>query len=263
LEELNLLKSRIGNLLVTAGAVDDVVELLLISVVLSVFHVATSTFTMDQFLLDIGFFLLLMVLAKLWLVPFILKLFDRERSSTARFTGALIIVLLIASLAEYLSIGALIGAIAAGVLIRQTMSRDITFPKWEEHDISRSIHILAFGFLIPLFFVWIGLNVKLSQVWEHAGLILVLFLIATVGTVLGSAIAVVLDRGSWKEGFILGWGLNPKGDVELVIASLALKAGLLTQSLFTALILMSLLTTIVSPIVFKRLVLKHSAASSG
>src|SRR3989344_4443863 len=110
LEELKMLKSKIGNLIVTAGAVDDVVELVMISVLLSVLHIAVTNFTVDRLLLDMGFFLLLIVLAKLWVVPWTLKLFNRENSSTARFTGAMIIVLLIASLAEYLSVGAMIGA---------------------------------------------------------------------------------------------------------------------------------------------------------
>src|SRR3989344_8465619 len=111
----------------------------------------------------------------------------------------MIIVLFIASLAEYLSVGAMIGAMVAGIIIRQTIFRDVTLPKWEEHDISRSVHIIAFGFLIPLFSVWVGVNVDLSLITSNLGLIMLLLVIATVGTVLGTAIAIRLDKGSWQE----------------------------------------------------------------
>jgi len=145
----------------------------------------------------------------------------------------------------------------AGIIIRQSLFKEVPRPNWEEHELSKSVHIIAFGFLIPLFFVWIGLSTDVSLVWENAGLILLFLVIATVGTVGGSALAVVINGESWRQGWLLGWGLNPKGDMELIIASLALKAGIISAGIFTALIMMSLLTTIISPIVFERLVTSH------
>ena len=257
LEELKMLKSKIGNSIITIGAVDDVIELLLVTLVVSFLHGLSVDLTIPKMLMEIGLLSIVIIIARLWLVPFTLKFVDREKSSTSRFLGSLRIILLFASLSEVLGIGSLIGAMIAGILIRQTIFHEVTIPNWEQHDIVKSIHIIAFGFLIPLFFVWVGVNVDVTHFFQNLNLILALTLIAIIGTVGGTALAVMLDKGTWREGVLLGWGLNPKGDVELVIAVLALKSSLITLPIFSSLVIMSLLTTFVSPIMFKRLLLKY------
>lgn len=254
LNELKLVKSKIGGMIITAGAVDDLIELFLATLLLSVFHVTITNLSFSRFLIDITLFILAIVIARLWVLPFALKFFDREKSSTARFMGSLIILLLIASLSEFLGVGVLIGAMIAGMLIRQTIIKDVVIPNWEEHDIARSIHIIAFGFLIPLFFVWVGVNIDITTIATNFWFIMLLVVIATLGTVGGTIIATLLDKGTLSEGMLLGWGLNPKGDIELIIAALALNAGIITNGIFTALVMMSLLTTLISPIIFRRLV---------
>ncbi|HIH11706.1 TPA: cation:proton antiporter [Candidatus Woesearchaeota archaeon] len=256
LEEMKLLKSKVGTLIIAAGAVDDILELVMTTVLLSLFHVAIAKLTLSRFLLDVSLFVLAIVLCRVWFIPILLKFFDREKSSTNRFMGSLIILLMIASLSEFLGVGLLIGAMIAGMMIRQTVLKDVTIPHWEEHEIARSIHMVAFGFLIPLFFVWTGVAVDLQQVVSQAGFILIITVIATVGTVGGTVLAVLLNKGSFREGLLLGWGLNPKGDIELVIATLALHAGLITSVIFTSLVIMSLVTMIISPVVFKLLARK-------
>ncbi|MBS3176598.1 cation:proton antiporter [Candidatus Woesearchaeota archaeon] len=257
LEELKILKTRLGNLIVSAGAVDDMIELVLVSVLLSFLHLAISNLTLFRLVFDIVLFLLLIIFARFVVIPSTMKFFDLEHSASARFMGSLIIVLFIASLSELLNVGALIGAMVAGMIIRQTIKKEVSIPDWEQADISRSIHTIAFGFLIPLFFVWIGVKTDVTQILPNLGFIFLLFAIATVGTVGGSIIAVMLAKGSFREGLILGFGLNPKGDLELVIIALALQSSLITPQLFAVIVVMSLLTTFVSPIVFKRLLINH------
>lgn len=257
LNELKLVKSKIGGMIITAGAVDDIIELFLATLLLSLFHVTITHLSFSRFLVDITLFLVAIIIARMWVLPFALKFFDREKSSTARFMGSLIILLLIASLSEFLGVGVLIGAMVAGMLIRQTIIKDVVIPNWEEHDIARSIHIIAFGFLIPLFFVWIGINTNISSIATNFWFIILLVVIATLGTVGGTIIAILLDKGSLSEGMLLGWGLNSKGDIELILAALALSAGIITTGIFTALVMMSLLTTLISPIIFRRLVFAY------
>lgn len=259
LEELKLLKSRLGSRIISAGAVDDIIELILVSIIFSVFHVVIRNLTITKLFIDILLFMMALIAARLWIVPYALKLFDKEKSATARFTVSLLIVILIASLAEFLGIGLLIGSMIAGIIVRQTILKDKLIPNWEEHDIARSVHLIAFGFLIPLFFVMVGLDVDLGLFLQEFWFILLLFFISIVGTVGGSLIAVLLSKGTFKEGLILGFGLTPKGDVELVIATLALNSGIITLNIFTALVMMSLLTSIVSPVFFKYLVLKNKS----
>jgi Kef-type K+ transport system membrane component KefB len=259
LEELKLLRSKIGRLIITAGAVDDIIELILVSFLLYSFNFALSQVSPLKLVLDILIFIVVIVIARLWLVPYSLRFFDTEKSSTSRFMDSMIIVLLIAYLSDKLGVGSLIGAMIAGIIVRQTIFKDMKLPNWEEHDIAKSTHIIAFGFLIPLFFVSVGLNVDLLLIPHNIGMIALFLVIAILSTVLGSMIAIFLEKGSYREGLVIGWGLTPKGDVELVIAMLALTYGVITPNIFTSLIVMSLLTTIISSIVFKYLVFEYRA----
>src|SRR3989344_4400735 len=254
LEELKLVKSKIGSIIISAGSVDDLIELILVSILLSFFQLAVTDLPHMNLILGLFFFVALVIVARLWFIPYTLKFFDQEKSSTARFTGALLIVLLIASLSELLGMGFIIGAMIAGMVVRQTIFKDVHIPDWEEHDIARSIHIIAFGFLIPLFFVWVGLNIDVSTIGANVFFVVILIIIALLGTVGGTTIAVLLNKGTFREGMMIGWGLTPKGDVELGIATLALTAGIITPAIFTSLVVMALFTTLISPLMFKYLV---------
>ncbi len=257
LEELKLLKTKIGALLLSTGTIDDLMELVLITGLLSLIQLGRNKMALTNLFLDMLIFATIIIMARLWFIPLILKLFSKEHSSTARFTASMIIVLLIASLSEILGFGLIIGALLAGMIVRQTILKDTKLPDWQEHDIARSVHIVAFGFLIPLFFVWIGVSVDLPLVFVESWLILILTFIALIGTIIGTVLALWFTGGSLREGLVIGWGLSPKGDIELVISALALNAGIISKSIFTALIIMSMITTVISPIIFTWLSKKY------
>jgi len=259
LEELKILKTRVGNMIISAGAVDDIIELLIVTIILSSFHFLASRLALGTLIFDVSVFIAFVIVARLWFIPYTLKFFGREKSTTSRFMASMIIVLLIAYFSELLGIGTLIGAMIAGMIVRQTIFREVTIPNWEEHDIAKSTHIIAFGFLIPLFFIWVGLNTDVRVIPQNFLLIGLFVLIALIGTIGGTVVAILLNRGSLREGLLIGWGLTPKGDVELVIIAVALKSGIITQPIFTALVVMSLITTIISSVVFKHLAIKYDA----
>ena len=79
------------------------------------------------------------------------------------------------------------------------------------------------------------------------------------GTIAGTIIGVMLSKGSFNEGAIVGWGVLPKGDTELVVATLALQAGIIAVPIYTVIITVAMISTFIAPIVFKHLVRKHAA----
>lgn len=251
LEEAKLLKSRIGKLIISTGTIDDIFELFLISILLVVFHVAVEKTTLGGFFFRLLLFLVIVLAFKWWFVPFALRVFEREKSRSYLFMGAFIIVLLMAYLSEMLGVSSLIGAFLAGVLIRYTLLGGKNHRVWEEHEIARSVHTLAFGFLIPLFFVWVGVNTQIVAIFEQTYALVLLFLIDILGTLIGTIIGVRLFNGSWNEGYTLGWGVIPKGDTELIIATLALRGGLIDSKVFTLIVLIAFLSTLVAPVMFK------------
>lgn len=256
LEELGMLKSKIGSFILTTGTVDDVLELALTGVGLALLHTSLRTADTPGLITGIVLFVVLMAAFRAWLVPWALDLFEQSKSKTAVLTAALILTLLMAYLGDYLGVGALIGAVLAGVLIRHHLGTDARRP-WEEHQLTHTIHSFAFGFFVPLLFVSIGYLVDVDLALLNLPLGLGLSAIAIAGTVIGAALGVCLSGGNWKQGVVVGVGVSSKGDVELVLASLALAAGIIAAPLFNALVFMSIATTLVSPVAFRMLVKEH------
>ncbi len=262
LDEAKLLRSRIGSIIIASGTVDDIFELLLISgILVTVRSAALGSVDFSTLLLDIFAFIVIVAVFRAFLIPIALRLFEREKSQSGLFMGALIIVLTMAYLSELLGVGSLIGALVAGILMRHTLLKDADLKPWRRNEFSHSLHTISFGFLIPLFFISVGFSMDLNSISGNLPLIAVFIGIAIVGTILGTAIGVLLGKGTLREGFIVGWGVLPKGDTELVIASLALHHQIITVDIYTAIIAVALFCTFVAPIVFKYLVGKDAQAA--
>ncbi|MBI2651070.1 cation:proton antiporter [Candidatus Woesearchaeota archaeon] len=257
LEELRLLKSKISNLIISSGAVDDVFELLLISFILVIFHsTAFGPLSYQKLIFDILVFVFAVIIFKLIIIPFALKVFEKENSRSALFMGTLVIVLLMAYISEILGIGSLIGALIAGMLVRHTLLTGEERKPWRKNEISHLIHVVSFGFLIPLFFVSVGINMNLNTLSSNLFLVFILLTIDILGTLIGTIIGVLLSKGTFAEGLIVGFGVIPKGDTELVIATLALNSGLISVDIFTAIIAVAVISTFLAPVIFNLLIQK-------
>ncbi len=256
LDEYKILKTRVGQLIITSGAVDDIFELILISFILSIINFAGNYESVFQVISNISVFIVALILLRLVVFPYIFKLFE-GRTTTSLFSAALIVAFLTAILSDLLGLGIFVGALFAGVVIRHMLLQGKHRKPWEEHSITHSIHLVAFGLLVPLFFISAGINTDLSLIFDNLNLSLAFILIALLGTVLGSAIGVVLSKDSWREGLIVGFGVSPKGDTELVLATLAVTSGLFSQVIFSSIIFMAMITTFISPIVFRILIKKY------
>lgn len=265
LEELKLLKSKLANLIISASTVDDVFEFILISALLILFRApfaisgATGFLlnapTLAKMLVDILLFVILVIIARTLIIVQMLKFFEAENRPSNLFLGSLIIVMMMVYLSETLGIGAFIGALLTGVLVRQILFVEEKRPE-EEHRIARAIHTISFGFFIPIFFAWVGINTNLSAISANLGLIILLTAIAFFGTVIGAVIGLKCKKGSTQEGILIGLGMTPKGDMELAIASLALAAGIIGTDIYSVIIIVAFLNTVIAPPLFKHLLFR-------
>ncbi len=251
LDESNMMKSKIGKLIISAGSIDDLFELFLVSILLVLFHINIEQVSLIRFFLNIFFFVIIVFVFKWWFVPLVLHVFEQEQSRSYLFMGSFILVLLMAWLSEQLGIGSLIGAFITGMLVRYTLLTGKKRKYWEEHEISRSVHTISFGFLIPLFFVWVGVNTQIVSIFAQTKYLFPLLLIDIGGTVFGTMIGVMLLGGTVREGVTVGWGVTPKGDTELIIATLALTGGLIDKKIYTLIVMIAFLTTVIAPVMFK------------
>ncbi len=255
MEELGKLKTRLGALIVSAGTFDDLVELFLITILLTFIETATHT-TISQLIIGIIIFSAVILFFRFLIIPFLLRIIPNKGGRSEFFTAAIIIALLMATLAEYLGIGAYIGALFSGLIIRQVLLKEPGHKPWERAELTHSIHTLAFGFFVPFFFFNVGYQTELAAIWTNIDFGLVITAIAIFGTVIGSAIGYYISFHNLREAFTVGWAMNAKGDTEIVIAELALTAGVITIPIFSSLIFMAVISTLISPFILRILLQK-------
>ena len=134
---------------------------------------------------------------------------------------------------------AITGTFVAGLMFSRTP---------EKTQIEGGLRALSYAFFVPIFFVNIGLSIDLRQVSLAAlWLMLAITLLAVIGKILGSGLGARLGKFSWLESLQLGIGMVSRGEVGLIVASIGLSAGHLTDDAFSAVVGMILITTLITP----------------
>jgi len=257
LEELKIFKTKVGNLIITSGATNDVFELILVSVILAVLNAETAYIGLSKKLINILIFIIILFLLRFIIFPHIIRFFESNKSTTSLFSGAIIIALVTSLLSDLFGLGILVGALFSGLIIRQILLTGKHPKPWEEHSIANSIHLVSYGFLVPIFFVSAGIKTDLSVLIANLNLVAVFLAVSLFGTLGGSILGVLLSKGNFKEGALVGFGISSRGDLEIVISTLALEAGLFTQIMHSSIIVMAFLTTLISPFMFRYLSKKY------
>jgi Kef-type K+ transport system membrane component KefB len=127
----------------------------------------------------------------------------------------------------------------------------------EKERLQRGVSNLAYGFFVPVFFVNIGLSINvrkldISVVW----LFIAITVVAILGKFIGSGAGARLAGYSWRESAQLGAGMVSRGEVGLIIASVGSEQGLVNLNVFSAIVGMILVTTLLTPPMLKSLFTK-------
>ena len=156
-------------------------------------------------------------------------------------TAILVIMGLFAEMTQLLGVRTVLGAFMAGVLIGES-------PILTGH-IQSQLRGMITAFFMPIFFGMSGLAADLTILkdWNLAGLTLLLVLIASIGKFSGAFAGAVLGRLRWREGVALGCAMNARGSTEVIVASIGLSMGALSQTLYTMIVTMAVITTMAMP----------------
>jgi Kef-type K+ transport system membrane component KefB len=243
--ELGVLRTKEGMGLLATAVVDDVLAILLLSVVIATMGPNTTSSAGDVVWILVKMALYLGgSLAVAWFVlPRLFHRLYRTRqlsSGTASF--ALVAALLFGWSAEvWGGVAAITGAFIAGVGLSQTN------PKVKA-EIENAMRSLSYTFLVPVFFINVGLHADLTQLSASAlPMTALLVVVAVVSKIAGSGIGARLGGFSNDESFRLGVCMISRGEVGLIIASLGLSNGLLETDLFQPLFVVILLSTVLTP----------------
>ncbi|MCE5236318.1 MAG: cation:proton antiporter [Eubacteriales bacterium] len=250
LTELGKLNTRAGINILGAAVIDDILGLILISVLLTA-NSGSGSASLMLTIIKIVVFCLFGVLAIVFLPKFINRLTQKIEPSRTLLTFALAAALLVALLAESLGIAAITGAYLCGLLFSQFHHKEY---------IERNVKAISSGFLAPIFFVSVGLEASLEGFSVRViAITAIMFIIAVIGKVIGCGAAARLFKMSRSEAAQIGVGMISRGEVAIITANIGLQNGIITQEVFIPTILVVLLTTILTPILL-RLAFSHKRA---
>lgn len=254
--ELNKLRTKIGATMLGAGIIDDVIGLLMFIGVTTLMGQRIITTNLSFTPLElIGFVAIIIFTFKA--LPKIIRYEEREEGEVKEislFTTALLLCLLFAIFGQLVTgtmTGSIIAAFSAGVIIQLSLN------KTEEMQIRKHFEIMALSFIIPFFFIGVGLNFDYTQLIVDYKLVIALTIVAIIGKIGGVMLVKPFSNLRWRQLHIIGWGMNSRGAVELVIALLALRVGLITTQLYSAIVIMTMITTLIFPFVIKHQIRKY------
>jgi Kef-type K+ transport system membrane component KefB len=252
ISERRMLKQPLGALALSAAAVDDVSAWFLIALATAVAGAGSGLVVLET----IGW-AALFCLGMAFLVRPVLARAAVAYDEAGRVPGTWITVifagvLLSAIVTETIGIAVIFGGFVMGVVMPRHAGLS--------EDVTRRVEDFVVTLLLPLFFAYTGLrtNVGLLGRGQLVLITVALSAIAIVGKYGGTLIAARVIRLPWRESAVLGALMNTRGLTELIVLNLALTTGAISQALFTALVIMALVTTFMAgPLI--RLLDPHNA----
>jgi len=246
LTELGKLNSRAGINILGAAVIDDVLGLILISVLLATsgsLDNKSGNTSLATTLIGIGIFCLVGILAIIFLPKLINKLTKNIKPSATLLTFSLAAALLLALIAEKLGIAAITGAYLCGLLLSQFTHKEY---------LERNVKAISSGFLSPIFFASVGIETTLNGFSSKVlAITLIMFIVAVLGKVIGCGITARFFKMSRSESIQIGVGMISRGEVAIITANIGLQNQIISQEVFVPTIIVVILTTIVTPVLLK------------
>ena len=249
LKDLHREHSSEAHIILGAAVMDDMLGLLMLSIVSGIIVSG------DIDLLNIVVIIVLAVLfigGVLFLGPYLLRftirLLCRLDIVEAKMFTSYLFVMVLAWLANMVGLATIIGAFTAGLILNDTFFKHCRIPK-EEYNVSiKSLIMPLEVILVPIFFVLMGIQVKMETFFDCQVLIM-------AGGLLVAAIAGKLACGfgvrQKANRLAIGLGMMPRGEVGLIFAAIGKSLGVINDALFSAVVLMVIVTTLLAPPLLK------------
>lgn len=248
LMDLDLMRRDIGQTLLAAGMIDDITGWTLLGLVTAL--ASASVLTTGTVLMTVGsmvLFLAATMTVGVWLVGRGLA-FVQERFWGRGYTLTLVVVLAFAwgAFSHALHLEPVLGAFAIGIIFGRSPRLPV--------DTVRQVEVMAFAVFSPIFFATAGLKVDLRAILEPrlALITLGVIAVATFGKVVGAYLGARLLAGQdhWSA-IAYGSGLNARGALEIIIATIGLSLGILSQTVFSIIVVMAIATSVMAPVALR------------
>lgn len=245
--DLNLMRRDLGQTILAAGMVDDTTAWILLSVILGL--AGGAAVTAGSVLYAIGKIVAFMVLsftAGKWLVKKGLHFVqDYAQSNYSILTYVVVIAFIFGAVAQALEVESVLGAFIAGIIFGMLPR----LPK----NVIRKLEAIALGIFAPVFFAVSGLKVDVVSLLQPELLLItgIVLAVAIFGKMAGAYFgARIIGQSHWSA-LAFGSALNARGAVEVIIASIGLSMGILSQDMYSIIVLMAMITSLMAPALLK------------
>jgi Kef-type K+ transport system membrane component KefB len=267
LQNMQVHRTKVGHIIIGAAIADDILSLICLSVLLGL---AESGAIQAAGLLLIIFKVVLFFVFTILVGHFVIPVLTRRLKDLdgKGFTFALLSALIMAAAAEMAGLHLVIGAFLAGQFVRKEIMDEKIY-----YAISDRFFGISYGFLMPVFFASLAFHLHFDWSWHFILFATVITVAAVVGKFVGSGLGARMFGHTSRESMIIGYGMNGRGAVELVVAAVVIELSnellnsgviaepLLTQEQFSALVLMAFITTLITPILLKNSVTRSCIGS--
>ncbi|WP_028402477.1 cation:proton antiporter [Ectobacillus panaciterrae] len=242
LRDFGKLNTRESTTILGAAVFDDVLVVILLAFAMSFLGGEDVNLTL-VIVKKLVFFITIVLIG--WkAVPFIMRVLSPLRVSESLISAALIICFSFAYYGELMGIAGIIGSFAAGISISQTSYK---------HAVEAKLEPIAYAVFVPIFFVSIGMTISFKGLGDQIWFIVIVTIIAIFTKLIGSGLGARWAGFNLRSSFGIGAGMVSRGEVALIIASIGLESKLLAQEYFTAIVLVVILTTVITPPLLKKL----------
>ncbi|CAB49058.1 cation:proton antiporter [Pyrococcus abyssi] len=244
LMELGKLRTKEGATILAAAVVDDVLGILILTIVISMLREGSVHYdVIVEVLLEVAGFLAVF----LYLGPVVMENVFRRLSkvdlpeSTTSF--AIVFLVLFAYLAEHLNLASILGAYLIGLSIGQTSYKK---------RIEGPMNVIGYSIFIPVFFVEVGMRIDPRFLFEAKTFAFLYAVFAMISKVIGCGLGAYLSKFDWRTSIKIGIGMIPRLGVELAMISTAMAAGVAGSDVLTVAMTMVFLTTLITPIMLRK-----------
>jgi len=240
LKDLNKLNSKEGMGILLISIYDDFIGITIFIVVTNLILSELNLLSILTVIIEIIIFLIVFLLVGSKGYGLISKLLGFFKHRETRFAIILTILFLLTTLTIQLGLTLLLGSFLFGMSLSKIKQKD---------EIVEDLKGL-YNFFVPIFFVTVGMMMNLNYIFSGIVLAIIILIGAYIGKVFGAAIPSMHMGFTVKESFRIGNGLVPFADVPVVVASTAYVQGFISQQLYSVVILIVLITTLIGPILY-------------
>ncbi|KXB05885.1 hypothetical protein AKJ51_04565 [candidate division MSBL1 archaeon SCGC-AAA382A20] len=237
LYESGRLNTRLGALIMDSAVADDVIGVIMMTVLFSIS--TTGSLHLQETVLLIFFTILFFALSLTFGIEAIKAISERipiEKENL--LIGGLVLLLSFALITQKIGLAPVIGAFVAGLVIGQTQYVE---------SLKNSVSLIGNGFFIPIFFVTTGMKFNLNELASVGLFALIILLMAVLGKVIGCSVGAKLFKFSNEESLATGIAMVPRAEVALIIAHFGLDHDIFGSDIFSVIVTVTLITTLLTP----------------